>query len=531
MTVEPVGRTGFQANRPDSELSFSEIMAAVVSVDRFAEEEVEEALEDSAQGNTGHNEGRKDVDHSEELTGTADPLVEKISELSEMVAEEEAWKDSVKKCRRGKAAGQIEAEDFHHSEYLETSDPQLEGVIKEMIRIMFEDSETSINNYPCILSQLLHDEYDNLKRLISALEGSEQDLPHNLWLASVVTPKPLLLKQYHQALKICEQKQVDRERQAMQYFYKELDYVTKEIIRKIDGVVRVQRKGSTSREHGTGTGIVVRLNRSDTYYTPRHNPIFPKRHDFAILTSNHVVANDTEVQGSTIDFFYNAAAGNEVQGCPPLGVVTKSVTHLITLSPRVPGGTQASHEKMDFSILEFDVGTDQEFINKLGDVSFYLNEFLDSLPGHGFPGFPDRPLIPFTRPLPLVAIGHPHGSNKRISFGKVSETEVDKLCSQDDDHYSTKYDLTTCFGSSGCPVLAIQVNSKGHMRAVLQFLHFKTGCGINVSKVYSACKSKKEIADQFWLFESPLNSREMMYPTRSWPVWWDESDQGFWGLR
>lgn len=325
-------------------------MAAAVSVDRLAEEEVEEALEDSAKGNTGHNEGREDDHHSDELTETADPLIEKVSELSEMVAEasvdsfgeEEAWKDSVKKCRRGKAAGQIEAEDFHHSEYLETSDPQLEGVIKEMIRIMFEDSETSINNYPCILSQLLHDEYENLKGLISALlEGSEQNLPRSLWMALLITPRPLLLEQYHQALKICVEKQLDREKKALQYFYKELDYVTKEIIRKIDGVVRVQRKDSTSREHGTGTGIVVRLDRSGTPYTPRQDPIFPERYDFAILTNNHVVANDTEAQGSTIDFFYNAAAGNEVQGRPPLGVVTKSVTQLITWSPRVPGGTQA----------------------------------------------------------------------------------------------------------------------------------------------------------------------------------------------
>lgn len=71
----------------------------------------------------------------------------------------------------------------------------------------------------------------------------------------------------------------------------------------------------------------------------------------------------------------------------------------------MPGGTQASNEQVDF-----DVGTltDKKFIRKLGDVCFYLNDS------------PTRSFIPFITPLSLVAIGHPHGSNKRISFGSVN---------------------------------------------------------------------------------------------------------------
>jgi len=81
------------------------------------------------------------------------------------------------------------------------------------------------------------------------------------------------------------------------------------------------------------------------------------------------------------------------------------VKSVITWSPRVPGGTQASNEQVDF-----DVGTltDKKFIRKLGDVCFYLNDS------------PTRSFIPFITPLSLVAIGHPHGSNKRISFGSVN---------------------------------------------------------------------------------------------------------------
>lgn len=33
---------------------------------------------------------------------------------------------------------------------------------------------------------------------------------------------------------------------------------------------------------------------------------------------------------------------------------------------------------MDFLILRFDVGIDEDFIKKLGDILFYLNEFFEN---------------------------------------------------------------------------------------------------------------------------------------------------------
>lgn len=456
---------------------------------------------------------------------TIEQPIEQISELSEMAVaisldcfgEEEAWKDSVKKCKHGKLdVGGEDAEEGHHSKYLETSDPQVEGRIKKMICIMFEDGEL----YSDILGQLLKQEYECLNKNLSALqEKSQQNLPDQLRIASYAVPIPMLLKQYRDVIQISLQKREDRMANALQYFYKELDNVTRDIMRKVDGVVRVQRKTTESREHGTGTGIVVRLNRSGTCYTPPT----PERDDFVILTNNHVIANDIEAKGSTIDFFYNRSASNETQGQPPPGVITKSVKKVITWSPQVPHGTPASSEKMDFSILKFDVGTDEEFVKKLGDVSFYLNEFLEN-------DLPDRPWISYFYPLPLVAISHPHGSNKRISFGKVEKTEVDKLCCEDNEDCSSKYDLTTCLGSSGCPVLAILVNSRGRLKAVFQFLHFKTQCGIDVSKVYSACKTRKKINNEFWLFENILNSREQMLPLNPTAAWWDAEDRSFGGF-
>lgn len=433
--------------------------------------------------------------------------------------EDEAWEDSVKKCKHGKL-DRNEGEDSHHSEYLETSDPHVEGIIKERIRIMFDDGDV----YRDTLSLLLKQEYDILNKTIVQLKGPEENLPENLRISSSVLSIPRLLELYHNAVEIAVQKRKDREARALQYFHKELDNVTRDIMRRIDGVVRVQRKTTACREHGTGTGIVVRVDWSGTCFTPRKYARALERDDFAILTNNHVIANDIEVKGSTIDFFYNCSAGNKTQGQPPSGIITKSVKQVITWSPRVSHGTPASREEMDFSILKFDVGTDEEFIKKLGDVSFYLNEFLENDLTY------NRPWIPYSSPLPLVAISHPHGSNKRISFGRVEKTGVDKLCSEDNVDCSSEYNLTTCLGSSGCPVLAIQVNSRGHLKAVLQFLHFKTRRGIAVSEVYNVCKIRKEIKDEYQLFDSVLNSRDMMFATNKTAVWWDTEERKFWGF-
>lgn len=459
---------------------------------------------------------------------TIEQPIEQISELSEMAVaisldcfgEEEAWKDSVKKCKHGKLEDEGEdAEEGHHSKYFETSDPDVKDIIKKTICNMFEDGEV----YRDILGLLLEQEYKLLNKNISALlEESQQNLPFPLRITSRAVPIPMLLEHYRDGIQISLQKREDRMAKALQYFYKELDDVTRDIMRRVDGVVRVQRKTTESREHGTGTGIVARLNWSGTCYTPRKYITMQERDDFVILTNNHVIANDIEAKGSTIDFFYNRSASNETQGQPPPGVITKSVKKVITWSPQVPHGTPASSEKMDFSILKFDVGTDEEFIKKLGDVSFYLNEFLEN-------DLPNKPYIPYSSPLPLVAISHPHGSNKRISFGKVVKTEVDKLCCEDNGDCSSKYDLTTCLGSSGCPVLAILVNSRGRLKAALQFLHFKTQCGIDVSKVYSACKTRKEISNEFQLFGNVLNSRERMFLLDQNAAWWDAEDRSFGG--
>lgn len=474
-------------------------------------------------GDTGKHTA--DDVHCEHLE-TKDQLCVELSEMAVGISldcfeEDEDWKDSVKKCKHGKFDGKG-GEDGHHSEYLETSDPHVEGIIREMICLMFDDGEV----YRDILGLRLQQELESLNEAISALqEGSEEHLPDKIRLASRVIPSAMLLEHCHEAVKNSLQKREERETKALRYFYKELDYVTREIMRKVDGVVRVQRKTTESREHGTGTGIVLRLGWSGTCYARdrgKHTSISEKD-DFVILTNNHVIANDVEAKGARIDFFYNCCAGNEMQGQPPPGVISKSVTQVITWSPRVPDGATASSEKMDFSILKFDVGTDMEFIKKLGDVSFYLNEFLEN------DLIFSRPPIQFSSPLPLVAISHPHGSNKRISFGRVVETEVDKLCCEEIEHYSSVYDLTTCLGSSGCPVLAIQVNSRGRLTAALQFLHFKTKCGIAVSKVYSACQSRTEIKDEYGLFQSVLNSRHLTFHKNSTAAWWDKEDRPIWG--
>ena len=65
--------------------------------------------------------------------------------------------------------------------------------------------------------------------------------------------------------------------------------------------------------------------------------------------------------------------------------------------------------------------------------------------------------------------------------------------------------------------------------AALQFLHFKTKCGIAVSKVYSACQSRTEIKDKYGLFPSVLNSRHLTFRRNSTAAWWDKVDRPIWG--
>ncbi|KAL9955626.1 hypothetical protein ACROYT_G036977 [Oculina patagonica] len=367
---------------------------------------------------------------------------------------EEAWEDSVTKCNKEhKRTGQNEEEleDVYHTGYLETSDPDVEVCIKKKIKEMFKNGVL----YRDIMFQLLQKEHE---LTIGMYEGVSSEESPQYRLLTAVIPKDYLLDMYKQYIEVCRKKCNDRMAKAESFFQQELDIVTKDIVRRIDGVVRVQRKKTDSRVNGTGTGVVVRINLSGTTYSPRVGTggRTNEQDDFVILTNNHVIANDTEAEGATINFFYNAAAGNKTQGAPPSEVVTKSVTKVITWSPRVPAGTRASSEKMDFSILKFDVGTDESFIKKLRQASFYLNEFLEN-------DLKNRPTITFTKVLPLLAISHPHGSNKRISFGIAGEEEVERMCSADTvggtEGYDIQYDLTTCLGSSGCPVLAIQVNS------------------------------------------------------------------------
>lgn len=454
---------------------------------------------------------KTDDDGGESSTHTEHVIETKGSESEVSVAlsldcfDEEDWEDSVKKCKHRELDPSTEGEDSHHREYVETSDPQVEGIVKEMIRIMFDDGDV----YRGILRVLLEEEIENCEKAIVRLQEPKEDPFLDDQLSTI---------QCREGLKNAFEKREARETKALLYFNEELDEVARDIIRKTDGVVRVQRNGTACRGHGTGTGVVVRINLSGTRFTPW----YAEKDDFAILTNNHVVANDIEAKGATIDFFYNCSAGNKTKGQPPPGVITKSVTGLITCSPRVSHGTRASDEQMDFSILRFDVGTDEDFIKKLGDISFYLNEFPEN-------DLITRPWVPYFSPLPLVAISHPHGSNKRISFGTVQNTELEKLCSEDNVDCSLKYNLTTCRGSSGCPVLAIQVNSRGHLKAVFQFLHFKTGHGIVVPCLYNACRVREEIRREYELFDYVLNCSELQCGLRL-PIWWDANDTCLWSF-
>ncbi|CAB4036367.1 Hypothetical predicted protein, partial [Paramuricea clavata] len=294
-------------------------------------------------------------------------------------------------------------------------------------------------------------------------------------------------------LEVAEGKKDERLQNTPNYMTESLDIVTAEVMLKINGVVRIQRHAiKGKRAHGSGTGILVRLNWSQTQYTVKKS----ESEDFAILTNNHLIENDSELNGSTVDFFYNAAAGDaDPHG---QGVVTKNVTKVIAWSPKAPSGQEAADECMDFSILKFDMGTDEEFIKTLGEVALYLNEFLQN-------DLPTTPHLDFPIPLLIIAISHPHGSNKRISFGSVEEEELRKR--------SIQYNLTTCQGCSGCPVLAIQMDAKGYLRAALQFLHFRQTKGIVVRKLYETCKANADFAWEYGLFGSPLVSREMTSQT------------------
>ncbi|PFX13334.1 hypothetical protein AWC38_SpisGene22588 [Stylophora pistillata] len=415
--------------------------------------------------------------------------------------EDEAWEDSIKKCNLEHGRGQTVDEDEYHKGFLEVSDPSFESRIKEWISSMFQCNDL----YRNILKDLLE---------------HEGELLYNIFGFSATRGSRLYIEGF---LRRSRQKKQERMEKAKDFLTSAVENVTIDIMRRIDGVVRVQRKRTRSgRDHGTGTGIVVRLNRSGT----RHTPDTKVEGDFAILTNNHVIANEEEAAAATIDFFYNAAAGNRTQGPPPSGVVTKRVEKLLTWSPPIPVGTRASSEEMDFSILTFDVGTDHDFIDKLSKVSFYLNEIFEN-------GLPHRPLIKPTKPLFLLAIGHPHGSNKRISFGQGKEPAVEKKGSAED--YETTYDLTTCQGSSGCPVLAILVSSMGYLKAALQFLHFKKGRGINIMKLYPNLNKRREVGGIYKLYYSHLNSHEMIFcnsefpktePSRR-PIWWDDEDDKY----
>lgn len=206
--------------------------SAAASPDHFVEDE---AWGDSDLGKKVHNE-REDVHHSG-YPETDDST--EICELSETTAAassrdlyvgEEAWDDSVKKCKHGKTEQAVD-----HSKYIETSDQNLETLIKEKIRAMFLDGDVYEGN----LSVLLREEFTNIQERILMLKGPEQHLPGHLAIAVRVFTKPFLLDRYRQAIKICQQKLKDREAKAKHYFCKELGRVTKEIMRKIDGVVRV----------------------------------------------------------------------------------------------------------------------------------------------------------------------------------------------------------------------------------------------------------------------------------------------------
>ena len=421
-----------------------------------------------------------------------------LDEFSDSASEDEAWKDRIPLCKHSQVSANASANAAdHHSFYHEVSSENIRETIKERIGNEL-DFRTCFEFY-------LDEEISNLKGQIDIVKTYPKDeWPGQMRITCAAiyhTDKYLYLKDSEKRLEVAKGKKDQRLQKIPKYMRESLDIVTEEIMLKIDGVVRIQRPAiEGKREHGSGTGILVRLNWSQTHYTVRKK----EKEDFAILTNNHLIKDDSEVNGSTIDFFYDAAAGD----AEPQRVVTKNVTKVIAWSPTVPSGQEATDECMDFSILKFDTGTDEEFIKTLRRVALYLNEFLQN-------DMPTRPHLDFPIPLLIIAISHPHGSNKRISFGSVKEEEVLKLlCGKDDSVPSSiQYNLTTCQGCSGCPVLAIQMDAKGYIRAALQFLHFKSKKGIVVRKLYETCKANPDFAWKYGLFGNALVSREMTSQT------------------
>ena len=216
--------------------------------------------------------------------------------------------------------------------------------------------------------------------------------------------------------------------------------IFKEVEKAGKATCLVRRRGSSYRNGGTGTGLLM----------------FPKSpHGWLTITNNHLIKNDEEAKLAEVIFDFEVDGSQE-------GTKIFQVSRVVSKDFRTDDPEDVTH--LDFSILALkSSGEDEAYLAERA-VMFEETARVNACSNNALLGACGLTF------LPLIAFSHPRGLAKRISIGKYpSNTETYPIA-------HIKHQLPTTKGSSGANLLFSFPESGPKFRHWLAaFLHYRHG--------------------------------------------------------